>query len=126
VTYVNEPFQEPPTPDPRPAAAVGLSHGLACACSHEAEWHHVERGCQYLGNGAGRCGCRLDCNSVVRALTQAAVTAALTEAAEAIAMSTSYGAELRHDGSEDPGMAAYVEGLRDACDIVRDRIPTPP
>lgn len=44
--------------------------------------------------------------------------AALTEAAEAIRGIASYGCELRPDGREDPGMTAWVEGIKDSYETV--------
>ncbi|WP_436702443.1 hypothetical protein [Nocardioides sp. BYT-33-1] len=44
---------------------------------------------------------------------------ALAEVEQRIASSVSPNFALRHDGSEDPQAAAYVEGLHDAHEIVR-------
>lgn len=38
---------------------------LDCGCGHEIEWHHEERGCQYLGNGERRCPCLRDAHTAV-------------------------------------------------------------
>ena len=46
---------------------------------------------------------------------------ALREAAAEIASLLSYGAELRHDGSEDPFIAAYADGLRESHTAVTQR-----
>lgn len=46
---------------------------------------------------------------------------ALREAAAEIASLLPYGAELRHDGSEDPFIAAYAGGLRESYTAVTQR-----
>ena len=52
--------------------------------------------------------------------------AALHEAVTAIVdAATSLNAELRQDGSEEPGMAAYVEGFHNAWAAVNALIPDP-
>ena len=54
--------------------------------------------------------------------TEAQIKAeALREAAQEVVGLVRYGAELRHDGSEDPLMASYVEGLRDAFSLLTQR-----
>ena len=55
----------------------------------------------------------------LRAERDAAYQRGLAAAAEAIQGSVRYGAEMNHDGTEDPGMAAFVEGVSRALDAVR-------
>jgi hypothetical protein len=52
--------------------------------------------------------------------------AALREAAQAIVgAAPPYGAELRYDGTEDPHMAAYLQGFREAAQVLDLLLPEP-
>jgi len=138
-------------PDPRPAAAVGLSVDLREVSAHvlrhmgfrdyqtallDKPLDHASWGCEFDGNHQGW-ECRdengmsnhlmydemADAVEIVRVAleapaiarhTQAAVTAALIEAAEAI------------EAAEVLGASTLNKHYRRAAAIVRDRIPTPP
>lgn len=61
-----------------------------------------------------------DCiEQYLAAIVRAHAERALAEVEQRIASSVSPNFALRHDGTEDPQAAAYVEGLHDAHEIVR-------
>lgn len=89
----------------------GLDAVLPDDCPREGDYveHSYSDGCNQMLSIADIC------ERIIREHTERA----LAEVEQRIASSVSPNFALRHDGTEDPQAAAYVEGLHDAHQIVR-------
>ena len=93
-----------------------------CECGHTTNDHGSLVACWRCEDEGG------DCETPFEALLTARIEALLAEAraegaravVEAVlSAAPRLNAELRHDGTEDPGMAAYIEGFHDAHEAAR-------
>lgn len=118
-----------PTPPPSGPYAANLGDGANGQLSDRARSGYAVEVCRceegaYLGaRKAGTPCCCERCGFMtadqLAAIVREHAERALAEVEQAIASSVSPNFALRHDGSEDPQAAAYVEGLHDAHQIVR-------
>jgi hypothetical protein len=84
--------------------------------------HWDGNGCGTNGtNGCSRCcgPSPADAREVAAEVLAAAVPALLNDLADRIAKLASYNCELRYDGTEDPEVGAWVQGIHNAHDLVR-------
>jgi len=97
--------------------ALAEARAVLTAALHATEttggwWGHPE--CEEFG--------RLVAPALLPLLAQVKATAraeALEGADAAVVGLASYNCELRYDGTEDPGTAAWVEGIKDAHEAIR-------